>query len=170
MPLASRLVPAISVFVLALISVLPWGLPPDGRYVLPLLPAIAIHYWASKPAERLAAGVAFAAGLSVDILTNGPLGYWSLIYLIGYLSAREVRGRTSAGSVGRWLAFLSSLGVLVLAAWAITSLYYLEIAAWQPFAWAALLAGLSYPVIAIVLRTVDPSPDLRTNETLARGM
>lgn len=167
---AGRLVPTLSVAVLALLAVLPWGLPPDGRFVLPLLPFIAIHYWTSRHADRLSEWVPFAAGLSVDVLSDGPLGYWSLIYLVGYAIALEAQLVKGTGPFGRWLLFLASLGVLALAAWAIASLYYLELAEWRPFAWAALLAGLAYPPLAFLLRSLDPDPVRRSNDVLARGV
>jgi rod shape-determining protein MreD len=166
---AGRFIPALSVAVLALVAVLPWGLPPDGRFVLPLLPFIAIHYWASRHPDRLAEWVPFVAGLAVDVLSNGPLGYWSLIYLVGYMIAVEAHLVTAAGPAGRWFIFLTSLALLVAAAWGIASLYYLELAAWRPFAWAALLAGLAYPVFALILRSLDPDPIRRSNDSLVRG-
>lgn len=166
---AGHVVPAITVAVLALVAVLPWGLPPDGRFVLPLLPFIAIHYWASRHPDRLSEWAPFAAGLSVDVLSNGPLGYWSLIYLAGYMIAVEAHLVRGTGPWGRWLVFLTSLVVLVAAAWGIASLYYLELAAWRPFAWAALMAGLAYPAFALILRSLDPDPVRRTNDRLVRG-
>jgi rod shape-determining protein MreD len=167
---AGRVVPALSIAVLALIAVLPWGLPPDARFVLPLGPFIAIHYWASRHPDRLSEWVPFAAGLAVDVLSNGPLGYWSLIYLVGYMIAVEAHLVTATGPAGRWLVFLASLALLVTAAWLIASLYYLELADWRPFAWAALLAGLAYPACALVLRSLDPDPVRRSNDRLARGV
>ena len=92
MSVAGRLVPALSVAVLVMVAVLPWGLPPDGRFVLPLLPFIAIHYWTSRHPEKLAEWVPFAAGLTVDVLSNGPLGYWSLIYLTAVRVGRGTGG------------------------------------------------------------------------------
>lgn len=168
--MAGRVVPALSVAVLVLVAVLPWGLPPDGRFVLPLLPFIAIHYWTSRHPEKLAEWVPFAAGLAVDVLSSGPLGYWSLIYLVGYVLAEEAHLVTGTGPGGRWLIFLTSLVLLVAAGWAIASLYYLEIAEWRPFAFAAVLAGLFYPAFALILRSLDPDPVRRGNDRLIRGV
>ncbi len=166
---AGRFIPALTVAVLALVAVLPWGLPPGGRFVFPLLPFIAIHYWTSRHPERLSAWVPFLAGLSVDVLSNGPLGYWSLIYLVGYLIAAEAHLVTGTGPAGRWLLFLTSLAVLVAAAWGIASVYAFEVADWQPFAWAAALAGLAYPIVALALRALDLDPVRRSNDSLIRG-
>jgi len=168
--IAGRLVPGLSVAVLALVAVLPWGLPPDARFVLPLLPFIAIHYWMSRHPDRLSVWVPFAAGLAVDVLSNGPLGYWSLIYLVGYMLAAEAHHVTGTGAAGRWLIFLASLAILVAAAWGIASLYDLELAGWRPFAWAAVFAGLAYPPLALVLRTIDPATVRGANDRLVRGV
>jgi rod shape-determining protein MreD len=170
MNVAGRLIPIASVVVLVLIAVLPWGLPPAGRFVLPLLPFAAIHYWVSRHAGRLPEWVAFAAGLTVDVLSNGPLGYWSLIYLIGHMLAGEGAHWARESRLERWAIYAVSVFLLVAAAWAIASVYYLEIADWQPFAWAAMLSALSYPIFAAFLRALDPDPLRRPNRSFERGV
>jgi rod shape-determining protein MreD len=165
-----QIVPALSVAILAVLAVLPWGLPSQSRFVLPLLPFIAIHYWVSRKHQRLPEWVVFFCGLAVDVLTNGPLGYWSFIYLAGFAlssGARDIRNDTL---VTRWLLFLSTLAVLVICAWGLSSLYFFDLVEWTPFAWAAVAAGLAYPFIAVLLRAIDPAPAARINDRLERGV
>lgn len=156
MNLTNRFLPIFSVALLALIAVLPWGLSTDKRFVLPLLPYVAIYFWNSRYSGLLPEWVPFVAGLSVDVLSNGPLGFWSLIYLLGYILSSKMRHIFGGVGAGRWLMFLSSLTLLLIASWGITSLYSLEKAEWGPFIWAALLAGLAYPILSRILASLSP--------------
>ena len=74
----------ISIAVLTLLAALPWGLPTEDRFFLPLLPVVAIHYWALRRPEVLPEWFVFLAGLLLDVFTHGPLGYWPLVYLVAY--------------------------------------------------------------------------------------
>ncbi len=170
MRLESRIVPALSVAMLALLAVLPWGLPADGRFVLPFLPVVAIHYWASRHPERLSAWVPFAAGLVVDVLSNGPLGFWPLLYLGATMLGVEAHGFNTTSATARWALFVAALIALVAAAWGVASLYHVTLADWRPFAWAAWMAALSYPLVAFVLRALDPEPLRPSNDRLVRGV
>jgi rod shape-determining protein MreD len=170
MQILTQAIPSLSVALLSLLAMLPWGLPSNSRFVLPLLPYIAIHYWTARDPERLPAWVVFACGLAVDVLTNGPLGYWSLIYLAGYVFATGAGEVRSTGPGARWLLFLSSLAMLVVCAWALSSLYFFDLVEWTPFAWAAVAAGIAYPVIAYILRALDPRSARRLNDRLERGV
>lgn len=163
-------VPALSVLVLAVLAVLPWGLPADGRFVLPFLPVIAIHYWSSRHPGRLSPLIPFAAGLLVDVLSNGPLGYWPLLYLTSALLAGEVVGAPGPGSAARSGLFVAALMVLVAAAWGVSSLYDFAVADWRPFAWAAWVTALAYPPVAAVLGLLDPEPLRPSNDRLERGV
>lgn len=168
--LAGRLIPAMSVCILAVLAVLPWGLPADARFVLPFLPVIALHTWSSQHADRLSAWVPFAAGIVVDVLTNGPLGYWPLIYLSAMMLGVDAQQMPGTGRAARWALFVAALAVLVIAAWGVASLYDLEFSDWRPFAWALWIGALSYPPLAFVLRALDPEPLRASNDRLVRGV
>jgi rod shape-determining protein MreD len=167
---AGRLMPASTVGILAVLAVLPWGLPADARFVLPFLPAIAIHIWSSRHPDRLSALVPFTAGLLVDVLTNGPLGYWPLIYLGAMMLGIDAQRLPGRGAAARWAFFLAALVGLVIAGWGVASLFDLEFADWRPFAWALWAGALSYPPLAILLRWLDPEPLRPSNDRLVRGV
>ena len=76
-----------SVVLLTLIAALPLGVPAGDRFFLPLLPVVAVHYWTLRHDAWLPEWVVFLAGLMLDILTHGPLGYWAFIYLLAHLTA-----------------------------------------------------------------------------------
>lgn len=170
MTVAGQLAPVLSVAALALLAVLPWGLPADGRFVLPFLTVIAIFYWSLRSPERLPLWVPFVAGLVVDVLSNGPLGYWPLIYLASVMMGVEAHGVASSRAGVNWGLFAVATGALVIGAWGVASIYHLALADWQPFAWAAWCAALAYPLVTFVLRALDPDPVRPGNDRLMRGV
>jgi rod shape-determining protein MreD len=152
MPILRNLVPITSVVVLALVAALPFGLPSDVRFIMPLLPYTVIHYWAVRRPTLMPEWGVFLVGLGTDVLTNGPLGFWSLIFLIGVVAVDATRDLPDWGAVGRWIQFCATLLVLGLAAWLVTSIYFLELADWKPMAVALAMAALSYPLFGLLLR------------------
>lgn len=170
MNVTNRFLPILSVGILSLIAVLPWGVSADKRFVLPLLPFIAIYFWNSRYSGWLPQWVPFITGLSVDVLSNGPLGFWSLIYLLGYILSSKMRHIFGSAGAGRWLMFLSALTLLLIASWGISSLYSFEKLDWAPFIWAAVLAGLAYPVITRILASLAPGSFPGASEPMMRRL
>ena len=167
---SGRIMPALTVSMLAVLAVLPWGLPADARFVLPFLPVIAIHAWSSWHPDRLSAWVPFVVGIVVDVLTNGPLGYWPLIYLGTMILGIDAHRMSRTGAAARWAVFVAALVGLVIVAWGVASIYHLEFSDWRPFAWALWIGALSYPPLAFVLRSLDPEPLRASNDRLVRGV
>lgn len=170
MRILAHIVPSLSIAVLTLLAALPWGLPSEGRFFLPLLPFVAIHYWTLRHAERVPEWMVFLSGLTLDVLTNGPLGYWALIYLVGYVLAVASTPWAEDGAIGRWLLFLAALVLLAVAEWTLSSLYHFELADWRPFAWAAVATAFVYPLFAFLLRSLDPDHGQRRNLSFERGV
>jgi len=171
MNLVSKFAAPFSMLVLAVLSALPWGVPAESRFVLPLLPAVAIHYWVLRErAEMLPEWSVFACGLLLDVLTNGPLGFWSLIYLFAYFLATVSIDWSRNGPIARWLLLLAAVVLLSLAAWFISSLYAVELADWRPFAWGAVAAGLLHPVLAFIFRSTRPRLGRGNNVLFERGV
>ena len=164
MIVGTRLVPVVSVLALTLLSALPWGLAPEARFVLPLIPVAAIHFWVVRGADRISEATVFLDGLLLDVLTNGPLGFWSLIYLTGYGTSLMLARRARLLSLGGTAAHLIVVTVLAAVIWVVSSLYALEIADWRPLAVASLAAAAAYPVVALLMSLLDigdyasPSP------------
>ena len=162
--------PVASIAVLALIAALPWGLPSEDRFFLPLLPVIAIHYWSLRYPAMIPEWFVFVTGLGLDILTHGPLGYWALIYLAAHSIAvlSEPFGRS--GQVARVALFVPSLLAVAALAWAVSSVYFFEWADWRPFALGAGLAAIGGLLIIPVLHVLAGAPPGRANASLARGV
>lgn len=148
----------LSIAVLTVLAALPWGLPPQGRFVLPLIPLIAIHFWTLADQNRVPEWFVFATGLTLDVLTNGPLGFWSLIYLLGYVLSSLTAASSRRIRFGGWPTFAAVVSILAAAEWAASSLYYFEAADWWPLVLAVIAAVVAYPVLAGLLGLLDRSP------------
>jgi rod shape-determining protein MreD len=153
----STILPAAVIAFLTLVSALPWGLPPEIRFVLPLLPLVAIHYWIVRGTGRVAEWFVFASGLTLDVLTNGPLGYWSIMYLTGYLFSTLLAPRARLLRFGGWASLVLVTACLSVAVWAVSSLYSFEIADWRPLVIASFAAACIYPVLAGLLSLFEPA-------------
>jgi rod shape-determining protein MreD len=160
----------ISIGVLALLAALPWGLPPDDRFFLPLLPVVAIHYWSLRHPGLVPEWYVFLAGLLLDVLTHGPLGYWPLVYLTAHMAAVLSAPLASRGVMMRLALFGFALIGVVATAWMIASVYFLERADIGPYAIGAALAALSAGLLIPLFHVFDPDPGTRENVRLERGV
>ncbi|MEM1307528.1 MAG: hypothetical protein AAGG99_08380 [Pseudomonadota bacterium] len=142
--------PVIVTSILVIVAVLPLGLPSEARFVLPMLPYVAIHYWTLNERGLMPSIFVFMAGLAIDILTHGPLGYWSTVFLIGFGCARWLSGPISDTRIGRFVGYVLTCALLAALQWAIASLYFVRAADPQPFVLAASIATLYYPLLALL--------------------
>lgn len=170
MTVLDRLTPVLTIFATTVLVALPWGMAAENRFFLPLLPLIVIHYWTMRRPALIMEWWAFAAGLSVDILTHGPIGYWALIYLLGYAAAQATSRFSDAGQFMKWALSAVTLMVLTGIAWAVSSLYQFELVDWRPYVTAGIAASLIYPVLGVVLRGLPTSRPEARNVLLKRGL
>ena len=162
--------PVISVAFLTLIAVLPWGLSSENRFALPLLPIVAIHYWSLRQSETIPEWFVFLAGLSLDILTHGPLGFWALIYLLSYFLGAISESQGQRGQIARLILFVLALLAITMTAWIVSSIYVLEVVDWRPFGIGGLYAALGALFIVPLLHVFAVKPETRDNYRLARGV
>lgn len=165
-----RLIPILSLIVNTILVALPWGMAAENRFFLPLLPLIVIHYWTLRRPTVTAEWWAFLAGLSLDILTHGPIGYWAFIYLLGYAAAQFSTKLAEDGWITKWAVSAATLMGLTAIAWAVSSLYHFELADVWPYVSAGVAAALIYPVFGFVLRGLTPSRAQSRNVLLERGV
>jgi rod shape-determining protein MreD len=178
MPLFRNMVPLATVAVVTVVAALPLSLPSDVRFYMPLLPYTVIHYWAVRRPTLMPEWGVFLAGLITDVLTHGPLGFWSLMFLIGAVAVDATRDMPDWGALGRWGQFCATLLVLGFSQWLVASIYFVELADWKPMALAVTIAALSYPLIGFALRPLQrlwvriENPAMTRsgdNPTMARG-
>jgi rod shape-determining protein MreD len=168
-PALKEFMPACSVALATLLAALPWGLPSEARFLLPLLPYTAIHFWAVRRPALMPEWLVFLAGLTTDVLTNGPLGYWSLVFLLGYILVLPLLPLTRYGALGRWLHFAITLLLLALAQWLIASIFFMQGIDWRPLLRAAVVACMLYPLAGFLFRPLNRLWIRPDNTALGRG-
>jgi cell shape-determining protein MreD len=182
MPILRYMVPLASVAVLTVLAALPFGWPTDIRFYMPLLPYTVIHYWSVRRPTLMPEWGVFLAGLATDVLTHGPLGFWSLMFLIGVVAVDATRDMPDWGALGRWGQFCGTLLVLGFSQWLVASIFFVEWVDCKPMLLAVGIAALSYPVVGFVLRPLHrlagrsdqtglarPGSRGGDNPTMARG-
>lgn len=164
-------IPGASVVLLTLLAALPWGLSSETRFLFPLLPYTAIHFWAVRRPTLMPEWLVFLAGLATDVLTHGPLGFWSLVFLLGLVLAHVFpTSWHGGGTVVRWLHFCVTLVLLAVAQWVIATAFFMSPIEWRPFASGALFAVLAYPVLALLLKPCDRLWPTSAHARFERGL
>jgi len=136
----------------------PLGASPDVNFVLQVMPYMMAHLFLARRKGVVPSPVMFLAGIAMDIISNGPLGFWALIYLFGVLIARQLpRGLTYTRS-GRVSGLLLVTCALAAAQVGLASLYTLDWIDWHPILAGTLIAGFVPLLIDLAWRE-------RSNET-----
>lgn len=169
MTFVRALLPILVMMVMVLLAVFPWGLALDTRHVLPLLPALAILVMNLRRMHAVPEWAAFAAGLVLDALSAGPLGFWALIYLAAYALAALLHPFRGRGIAQGWINVIAALALLAALQWALISLYGMSAAPLAPVMHATGLALLVYPLLEVMLAPFAMAPQTRDNGYLVRG-
>jgi len=140
------IVPSVIILLVALIAVAPWGAPDGARFVMPLLPYMAAHLFLMRGVGVVPSPVLFGVGVFMDLATNGPLGFWALIYLGAALVVRHLPGEMVRGVMGRLGGLGAMVLVLIVFQIALASLYKFEWVDWQ-----GVIAGTSIAGVPVLL-------------------
>jgi rod shape-determining protein MreD len=140
----------------SIVAALPWGIGSQARFLLPLLLYALVHAFIVRSPGAVAEWVVFLAGLMLDVLTSGPLGFWALTLLGGYVIA-VMQEEWPGGLLRRWGQFLVALCGVTAFAWCLATLYFFETADVRPLASAAVGAGLAYPLVAGIAHLLVPA-------------
>jgi rod shape-determining protein MreD len=146
------LMPVASVAALTIVAILPWGLPTEDRFVLPLLPVVAIYYWTLDRDAWLPEWSVFLAGLLLDVLTQGPLGYWALVYLIAYTVAAYCSGLRTETTAERLAVFAAAIVAVTVFAWLAASAYFIAFLDGEPYARGAGVAVVAASLMMLFVR------------------
>jgi rod shape-determining protein MreD len=144
----TKFLPALSVLFAVVATAVPWGLPADATFILPLIVVMMVFCWRAIPGAALPPAAAAGLGLLADLMSGGPLGYWALMSLIG----ATVGGRTGSLGEGRdfvthWLIWIVLVSLLGCFGWLLASLYYFRWIDWWPIAFGALASIALFPVV-----------------------
>jgi len=151
--LIKGIVPSLVLFLAVALAAVPWALPAAAAFILPLLLIIFVFVLAMLQKSELPAVPVFAAGLLMDVLTAGPLGYWAVIFLLTHTLAGVYSRRTRQKRfTNLWLAFAATAAVAAIFGWALASIYFVRIIDWQPMFIGGAVAIALFPLIAWPVR------------------
>lgn len=123
--LAARMsLPAVLALVLVLVGTVPLTAV-DVQILKPLLPLVAVYYWALYRPDLLPAPVAFVLGLLVDILSGVPLGVHAATFCLAHgvlcVQRRFLVGKSFAIN---WSGFACVAAGVFGLVWLLTSLLH----------------------------------------------
>jgi rod shape-determining protein MreD len=144
----NAMLPALSVLFAVFATAVPWGLPADATFILPLVMVMMVFCWRALPGTVLPPYLAMLLGLLTDVTSGGPLGFWALMSLIA-ATAGGLAPSLNDGQDRRrlWLVWGLVAGLIAVLGWLIGSLYFLRWIDWWPIAFGALASIALFPVV-----------------------
>ena len=164
----NAILPALSVLFAVFATAVPWGLPADATFILPLVVVMMVFCWRALPGTVLPPYLAMLLGLLTDITSGGPLGFWALMALIAASAGGRAPSLTDGRDLSRlWLVWAGVAGVVASFGWLLASLYFLRWIDWWPIAFGALASIALFPVVLHGLLWIRRG-SLKPNRTLYR--
>jgi rod shape-determining protein MreD len=144
----NAVLPALSVLFAVLATAVPWGLPADSTFILPLVVVMMVFCWRALPGTVLPPYLAMLLGLLTDVMSGGPLGFWALMTLIAASAGARAPSLTDGRDLGRlWLAWGAVACLVAGIGWLLASLYFVRWIVWWPIAFGALASIALFPVV-----------------------
>ncbi len=126
-PAMNASLPVLSVLFAVLATAVPWGLPADATFILPLVVVMMVFCWRVLPGASLPPYVAMLLGLLTDVMSGGPLGFWALMALIGAIAGGLTPALGDGHDMKRlWLVWAAVAGIVACLGWLLASLYFLR--------------------------------------------
>ncbi len=144
----NAMLPALSVLFAVFATAVPWGLPVDATFILPLVVVMMVFCWRSLPGAVLPPYLAMLLGLLTDVVSGGPLGFWALMTLIAATAGARAPSPTDGQDMNRlWLVWGGVAAGMACLGWLLASLYFLRWIDWWPIAVGALASIALFPVV-----------------------
>jgi rod shape-determining protein MreD len=144
----SAILPALSVLFAVLATAVPWGLPADATFILPLVVVMMVFCWRALPGTTLSPVIAMLLGLLTDVTSGGPLGFWALLSLIASGAGTRAQALGEGNEVSLlWLVWMALVTGLATFGWLLASLYFLRWVDWWPIAFGAVASMALFPVV-----------------------
>ena len=151
--MSSGIVPSLILFLAVVVAAVPWVMPAEASFILPLMLIIVVFVLTLIRGRKLPGVSVFVAGVLMDILTAGPLGYWAILFLLTYSIAAFYRLRTPRPEFGKlWLVFSGTAFLAAGTGWALASLYFVRLIDWWPMLIGGFVAIGLFPLVAWPLR------------------
>ena len=163
------ILPGLGIALVTFVAALHWGLGAESRFLMPFLPAAAIHAAAVAHPASVPVWLVFSAGLAFDVMTHGPLGYWALIYIACHALALVSPAANDAPLVVRWLVFAVTLALLAALEALLSLIYFGHVGDGALLVRAVAGVALAYPFFALVVAALPPAADAARNARLERG-
>ncbi len=166
----TKFLPALSVLVAVVATAVPWGLPADATFVLPLVVVTMVFCWRAIPDTAIHPAAATGLGLLADLLSGGPLGYWALMGLVAATVGLKLGSLRETRDVGtHWAVWALLVAVLGVFGWLLASLYYLRWIDCWPIAFGAVTSGILFPIVLYGLLWIRYGRIGHVRSTLFRG-
>ena len=147
------IVPSLVLFLAVVVAAVPWVLPAAASFILPLLLIIFVFLLTIQHKRDLPTVSVFVAGLLMDVLTAGPLGYWAIIFLLTHTLANFYAKRAGTAQFGKlWFAFAMTAAAASIFGWVLASIYFVRVIDWQPMFIGGAVAIALFPLVAWPLR------------------
>lgn len=147
------IIPSLVLLLAVVVAAVPWALPAMAGFVLPLQLIIFVFALSLQRKYELPTLSVFAAGLLMDVLTAGPLGYWAIIFLITHtLAGLLTRRKVLTNFAILWVTFSATAATASITGWALASLYFVRLIDWQPMLIGGAAAIALFPLLAWPLR------------------
>lgn len=156
MKLLAKPFPLVTVMIFAVLSALPWGGDENLRSILPMMPLAVVHFWsARRPNLMPAVGVLFL-GVLVDLLSQGPIGFYALLALMtGLMTTQLAEMSIFDTRLGRLLLAIIVFGCVEFFAWGLASLYFHTNQPLKPYVSTFMSLSIIYPFAALILGAAD---------------
>jgi rod shape-determining protein MreD len=144
----NAMLPALSVLFAVFATAVPWGLPGDVTFILPLVMVMMVFCWRTLPGMVLPPYLAMLFGLLADVTSGGPLGFWALMNLIAATAGGLAPSPNDAQDRNRlWFMWGMVAALIACLGWLLASLYFLRWIDWWPIAFGALASVALFPVV-----------------------
>lgn len=120
-----KLVPFGIAVALLFLSFLPVGIHDSMLTLGPQLLLCVVFYWAVRAPHMMPPASVFVLGISIDLFSASPLGFWALIYLASYALVSFIPYKFCRGGfLGCMAGFALIAAVATGLEWAFGSLYF----------------------------------------------
>lgn len=152
---ARHVAPFVITVMLVVLNAIPLPVP-DYRSIVPLIPLMAIYYWALYRPDLMPIGAVFLVGILEDVLTGAPLGLNTLLFLLVHSLIRSRRRMIAGkGFAVVWIVFMLVVLGAGIVSWLVASLLYDAPIRLEPVATQLMLTLVLYPCLAWLLIRVQ---------------
>jgi len=145
---AEGIVPLFIIFFFTLLGMVPLG-PAGFNTIIPPLGLMALFYWAAYRPDLVGPFAAFLAGFLTDALTGGPLGAYSVVFLLVHgMVTRQRQLFLSHSFFMLWWGFAFVAVLAGLFGWLVMTAVDGQIMPIRPVFFQALTAMALFPLMA----------------------